>query len=576
MIWLNSIYELQYYNQPAGVPCYCEIIVYPSDMTLQGWFSPNSGAFSFQVDVMSPDGLTVYEDASDYFEIYYFVNPINGYYYFNARLKSFSPQMCVKVCYILRMRVWIGSTIVFDKYTERYCQSSCCDLARDIDITQNDIGYGDPDDLVVLNPEMSLNVATASNSYPKITECGDPIITITSRFECYDNFTGEYYATPTNVLFGTASFSYYKFSNMRGRIVRRPRSLTREYSYNCRLQRVESQDVYQLQGFEYFPSWKMYEIEGQLLATETYVDGVRYEYNGGTPFSQPTKCAEIFRLDTVIQKCIIRQIFGCPQPCDNSLNFDGSNALFVIPASYKDGFFYDENGVVIGDYDDLLTYYRSQDGATGLSEITLGSPIACDSLIYAAFSVNSYGYLPTSFYYDTVSQAKRVYLQSGVASISDICAPFDGICAEPVIGAVTIEEQTCDAPVIGTISIEDMTGEVIPIDGYGDWSLEDSETSATVFNGYVTLSLRALNDTLVASDSPAEPLFIANSIIALIGVTGRPTADVVLTNSNSSLPADTTVIIKTNGWIIYNGYAYTTNPSGTVVLFTDIHYNLTQ
>lgn len=572
MIWIDSISQLQYYNQPKGVPCYCEIVVYPSDMTLQGVFNPNPGAYTMLVEVMSADGLTVYENATTYFEYYFFVNPITNLYSFNLRLKSFSPQMCVRACYILRVRVSNSSGTIFDRYTERYCQSSCCDLARDIRILQDGTDITTP--IVLSDPATALLVATPVTEYPKTTECGDRLITLTSRFECYDNFSGDYYATPDNVLQGTASFTFYKFTNMRGKIVPRPMSISREYSYNCRLQKVQSQAVYALQGFEYFPAWKMREIEGQLHANEIYVDSVRYEYNGGEPFTQPTTCLEIFRLNTELSDCTIRQIFGCPQPCITPTNFDGAQAMFVVPANYTGGYFYNENGVVIGDYDDLLNYYRGLDGATALNEINVGSPLACYNLIYGAFSVNSYGYIPSSFYYDSVSQQNRVYSQV-VADIDDICNPLNAICDSPVLGDIIVEDQTCDAPVLGDIIIEDMAGEDVNIDGQGNWDIVTENTFVKVYNGYVTMDLDVRNLTIFENpDDPGENFYIAAQIVALLGVTGRPQYDITFNSDNSGLTEGTSLTIKSNGQIIYSGD--TTNVSDThiEVIVNNINYNI--
>jgi hypothetical protein len=564
MIWIDNISQLQYYNQPKDVPCYCEVIIFPSDLMLQGSMSAGGGSYSIQVDVMSANGLTVYENATSYFEYYFAVNPINGNHFFNARLKSFAPSMCSHACYILRVKVTRDGNVVFDKYTERYCQSTCCDLARDITVSQSAIvptvGSGSTD--------------TPVTSYPKQTECGDPLITITSRFDCYDKFTGEYYGNPPVVISGSASFTYYKFSNIRGRIVKRPREITREYSMNCRLQLVESKPVYLLEGYEYFPPWKMEEIEGQLHATEIYVEGKRYEYSGGSPFKQLHNCREVFKLETTLEQCLTRQLFGCPDPCDSGTNYDGMAAMFVIPEGYQGGGFFNESKVLIADdYEQLLTYIRSMDGMTGLNDIDL-SGLDCN--VYKAFSISGNGYLPGSFYYDSPTGGNRVY-GTVLNSVDDICRNYAPACAKPVlvVDDVVIEDQPCVAPELGEAIIEEMLILTANVDGYGDWEVIEADTEVTVADGIVTLALKVITDTITEDpDNPGVNLFIGNPVIAVLGAAARPAQDVFLNDTNSALPDGALLHISTHGLVRYVGYTTAVSDDDVTIQLTNIHYDL--
>lgn len=558
MVWFDNISQLQYYNQPKGVPCYCEIIVFPSDMILQAQFPANSGAFGLLIEVMSVDGLIVYEDATAYFDRYFFIHPTTGDYVANLQLKSFSPQMCARVCYILRVRIDMGTTRVFDKYTERYCQSSCCDIARDITFEQEGIvltGGGD---------------GSTPTSYPKYSECGEAIITLRSNFVCVDNFTGDVYGTPTDMLFGSATFQFQKITNMRGRIVQRPREITREYSYNCRLQRAESKIPFLLEGFEYFPTWKMSEIEGQLHANELYVEDIPYEYAGGTPFKQIWNCDEVFKLKTTLENCTIRQIFGCTTGCATK-NYDGANAMYILPMNADTTTYRDENGVIVAtSYADLLLYFRGLDGVSDVSDIDVSG---LDCGVYKAFSITGNGYIPTSFYYDEAMPQNRIFSKV-LASEDDICGEYGATCVMPVIGTVLVEDQPCVAPVIGTVAVEDIVPTEITVVGVGDWEIVDSGTDITLFNGFVTMNLEVTNATIFESpDNPGDPVQVYGTI-ALIGEAGRPAQPMILDENNSTLAAGNILVINPDGTVVYTGLTTTASDINVSIDFDTIIYSV--
>lgn len=142
MVWIDLLEDLQFYNQTPGVDCYCDLLVEANDLILQAIVPPSpTGKYTLKVEVLQPDGLVVFEDASIYFEWYVFQG-VNGVYYMNMRATRFSPAMCANSCFILR--VTIGrlegkgevsyNRIVFQKYTERYCVDNCCLVAKDITI----------------------------------------------------------------------------------------------------------------------------------------------------------------------------------------------------------------------------------------------------------------------------------------------------------------------------------------------------------------------------------------------------------------------------------------------------------
>lgn len=568
MIWLDNISELQYYNHSPLVPCYCAILYHANDLILQGSFNPGSSSYTLVVETYTADGLTMLETSTTNFQYYFFLNPLTQQHVFNARLSSFTAQMCVYACWILRVRVFDGSTVIFDKWTERYCQASCCDTARNI--TFSDLTTASVPLIEALAIQPNFTDAAEVPTVPasgKFTECGEPLITLRSIHPCMD-MDGNYYPTPDTTLSGSASFGYQKLVNMRGRIVKRPRNIERTYSYNCRLQRVESQRVYLFEGYEYFPAWASDEIETMLSATEIYVDNIRYEYNTGTPFSMASECKDVFRLKTTLSDCIQRQVLGCDPNCAPS-NFDGAAKMYVIPSEYQGGYFYDENKALIAqDYDELLNYFRNLDGAYGVDEIAT-SPLSCET--FGAFSLSTYGYVPGSFYYDMPINGNRIYAVR-LDSVDEICPTYGQTCVAPVITFNWVEEQVCADPVITFYYVEDDMSETITITGHGDWS-NDGTSEGTVVSGFATITIGVGNPFYVPG-SPAEPVFVNGEIIAVLSVQGRPANSVFLDSSNSILPDDVAVSIESNGFVRYYGEATILEEDQARIVITNLTYNL--
>lgn len=572
MIWLNSISELQYYNAPIGVPCYCAILYNASDLTLQGLFNAGSGSYTLSIGVYTPDGVTSLETATSNFAYYFAVNPFTAQHFFNAKLNSFTSIMCTRACYILRATVTDNetNTVVFDKWTERYCQASCCETAGNISFSQTEMIDDQP---IVVNPSgltTIIETALPPSLSGKTTECGQPLITLRTRFTCFDYFDGNYYAIPTDVLSGTASFGYEKITNMRGKIAKRPRNIERTYSFNCRLQRVESQRVYTFEGYEYFPAWAADEIETQLHSNEIYIDDVQYEFNGGTPFTMASECKDIFRLRTTMSDCVQRQVFGCNPDCTTT-NFDGAGKMYVVPSEYADGYFYDENRALIAQsYAELLDYFRNLDGVTSVDELAT-SPLSCE--VYGAFSVTSYGYIPNSFYYDFPVSGNRVF-STILSSIDEICPTYGQTCASPVITEYYVEEQVCQAPEITEWYVAEDNSDVILITGHSDWS-DNGTSGGTLDSGVATITINVGNGNYATDpSSPAAPAYINGDIIAVIGSNGWPDVPLYFDSSNSVLTDNNALSIEPNGFVRYFGESTTLTEFQANLVVVDLVYNL--
>lgn len=580
MTWFDSIYDLQYYNQPKDVPCFCEAVAFPSDMYLQGQLPTGGGNYGLKLFIYSADGLTQYEEATSYFD-YYFGKMPNGQHFFNARLKSFSPAMCVHECYIIRAEVYDYGTatarLLFNKYTERYCQNNCCDTARGITFSQDGFvttGEATTDPILNGGP-IDVGIPSEPAANLPAGMCGEPLIRIISKFECIDEFTGEFFELPKVTFNGTtATFPYRKITTLRGRIVRRPREIKREISYNCKLQRTESAAQYLLEGFEYLPPWKMYEIEGQLHANSIVVDDFKtqraFSFSGGTVMKQINNCFELFKLEAVLEDCTQRQVFGCKEDCNTSTNPDGSLLMFAIPGSYNGGGFYDENrDKIANDYDGLIDYLRTRDGVTDVQDVNI-STVDCN--IYKAVSINGEGRLTKSFYYDSADANRRVFGKQ-VNDIAELCNYVPEICTKPVAGVYAVEEAVCIIPEVGMFTVELETSDIVNVYGYGNWEPVDAGTYGSIANGQVLFSIHVTN-SFVVSGSDDNEIYLPGVIIGNIGSNGRPAQHVVLTeNNNANIPADVTIYIDEGGKIHYTGPAPSTDTLTTIDI-DNLVYNI--
>lgn len=576
MTWFDSIYDLQYYHQPKGVPCYCEAVGYPSDMYLQGSFT-NGGATTLKIYVYSADGITQYEDATSYFDYHIaYVGALQSYI-FNARLKSFSPAMCQHECYVLRAVVTSPSGTIFDKYTERYCQNNCCDTARGITFDQDGfVVQAEPGTDPITNGDPAgIGIPASPTIFIPEGDCGEPLIRIISVFDCVDKFNGEFYGIPNTTISQSGGlFAYRKVTTIKGRIVRRPREISREISYNCKVQRVESTPQYLLEGYEYLPAWKMFEIEGQLHANRIFIDDFKnireYRYAGGTPMKQLSKCFELFKLETTLEDCTQRQIFGCKENCTVTTNPDGSNLMFAIPSDYNGGGFFDEQKEKIADdYDGLLNYLRTRNGMTDTQDVNTAS-MNCS--VYKVASVTGSGLLPSHIYYDAPVPGKRIF-GSVVSDINDFCGDLQDHCQQPVVGVYEVTIPVCNTPVNGSITVEHLTEYDVIVNGYGDWAPVDAETYGSIHNGQVTFSIKVVNTEIVAEGSETEVL-LSGVWIGNIGSNARPELSAILDEyNNANMPTGVSLLINEYGNIYYSGPA-PADSSETTIDLNNLVYNL--
>lgn len=313
MTFVDNISDLEYYHANPDWGCYADIITSPTDILLQAYLGTGTALVSrMTINVRTPDG-TFLEDATAYFSVCWLLNGIGSvsYNYANVRCNRYSPAMKTNKCFILELinpyATSSGGTTGFHKYTQKYQLI-------------NDSIFADGVTVSVDGEVIESSLCSIGN----VNGVCNPIIKISSEFDCVDAFTGDFYGRGM-VLDSTGDvFTFIRQFWIEAMIRKNPTAVKRTVSINCRTQRSERTNRYLLSGFKVFPLWKMEEIEGMLLAPHLFLDGREYQSDGGTPFEQagkPKNCIYVYKLGMELQDCYEFQSFGCTPPCTPAISY---------------------------------------------------------------------------------------------------------------------------------------------------------------------------------------------------------------------------------------------------------------
>lgn len=566
MVWLSSLENSQYFNHPSGIDCYCETILQPYDLYLQGVLDTNgSPTYQTRVEVYKPNGEFL-EDASTYFQFFYGVNTL-GRHYFVGRMKSYSASMCNNVCWILKVTVYKSSTIYFDYYTERYCSPDCCAQPNGVTLTDGlTEAYPTPQGNIII-PGNGVDEDTFTPTRPLSVKdpCGKSYLYSEIFSDCYSVFTGNMYKHP-NVIQGS-KFDYVEKSNINAFIRSMPATIDRTYSLNCRLQRAQKFDVFQLQGKELYPTWKMKELQNWFTNQYLFLNGERYEMDSTEMFELtiiPNSCIPMYRLNVQLRRCNVKQIFGCGVSCE------ANSMAFIVPSNIGQGMF-DENKQYIGStVEDLQTYFNSQMGVQATVEI---EPVDYDCDFNFGITVTSLpqAYIPTSIYAGGIMPNNRVF---GINpdNLPYLCTIITPSCETPVIGSISNEETVCVAPMIGSITNEAAPNTDLYITGFGDWTNAGSDATLSV--NTVTINLKVDNTTISYDDSDPEAVLpYVSGQIGYISEVAWPATDKIVNNAEVDA-AGGTLIIQSNGAIFYSGQVTSGTLGGVTIDFENVIYTL--
>lgn len=548
MYFFNATDELLFYYPNSGGYCYCERLLNPQDMTLQGKLPKVSASATVVVEAYQPNGVDFIETITPYFKGIIGVDT-NGGYYFNLILQSFPPMACLD-CFVVRVKVTdvVGGSnvVVFDKYTQQYCVPDCCASEG-----QLEAGEGDQKEIF-----------TSQRTSSRLDGCGNPIVQIRSTYPCFDNNNGDYYGKAVRIIKGINNSTpddvvFYKITNIEALFKRLPREIKTTISLNCKVQKTESTRQWMLQSKQFVPTWKMDEMEGQFLANVMLINGTEYRIQTTVPFSkvapyQRFEVQEYFRLDTVVEACRIWQIFGCGTNCVD-LNRLAYAPLKVGETLYK---VFDSDGALIAlTQADFVTYLLSQEGITAVTDV---------SYVYASYGYSSVlmiesenGYVPSYFYLNYVGANSKWPM---VAEVIDL---FIG-CQPAVVGTITDASYACDAAALGTIT--DVAASLITqtVLDFGDWTVQPGSI-ATLVGPTVRLTFTSRN--LLLANSQAQ----IGDVVGYVTDSFVPAEERTLT---ANLAADTYVVVGQDGTIRWFGPLTDSTPSYGEVEFINVTYNI--
>jgi hypothetical protein len=339
-----------------------------------------------------------------------------------------------------------------------------------------------------------------------ITSCNKPVIKLVTTSECVDSITDDNYGTGTVIdgSNGVSPFPFYKVTNLRGFVKNVPREIVRQNSRNCKPQKVSSSIVYEIQGADFYPGWKMRELEDMFHAKTINIDGQDVLYYGGRMFEEVGKfCTPVYRLVTNVQECEKSQIYGCGNECAPNCFY------FLLPANVVTQNFFNEAGQQIAStYQQLLDWYASQSNVQEAVDINASLQIACQ--YFKVFKVVGTGYIPAFLFYDSPSQSNKVYgmtLDCSLPDYSKLCGGVDNrSCGQLQIEPPVVFELTCGDVTIGDVVVF-VVGQSCSIAPFPAWVQHTGDTSITSVGSTRTLDLSVFNPTYIVTD-PEENYWV--------------------------------------------------------------------
>lgn len=529
MRFYSNISELEYYNPYPDLECYGEAIFQPNDILLQANGFGGSGSFSIRIGVCDLAGTFV-EDATANFIYSFRVIIIGGisYYYCNLRAETYSSYMESNRCFTLRVVITdtTDATTVFRKWTQQYKIATlgtavAPTVFRDGELFEPCVPFDNP-----------IQCTPSAGQYMRFE----------STFDCVDTFTGDIYAEGEVLTSVGTLFTYTRFCYIPSRLRPIPNEIQRIVSKNCRTQKTQVKPSLQFFGTIHFPTWKMLDIEGMFLGNNLYIAGEKYEADGDTYFEElgtPKDCQYIYKFSAIVNKCLQWQIFGCVPDCTSLASY------YLFPTEFSR--LYDDSLRPIADTpEQLITYFQSIQGTQLAMELPFALPCNYDSVV----KVISSGVLPKFIYVDNLYPSNRIYPKQLPINATDLSSLCNG---------VTINNQVPIPDVTGyesediNVAIPDVTGyesvsanaETIAVTAASGWTVNGTFTSATNYNGEGVLNL---------SLTTTNPSPYTNEVICVLSQEGRPSADILITDTNNgNMPTSSTLIIGADGNVTYTG-----------------------
>ena len=577
MIFRDTQAQLQANNLCRFEKPYSQPFVTPSDINLQGKL-PLQGLNDYTIEIKMFDctGNVFIEDVTDYFRVL-FATSIYNFRYFNLQLREFTNDFVG--CFTLQVKVFNGTTIVFNKITESYkrlyaekrCYIEVSEKQWDMFSTGNHsliingtTTYSDPSKLpnhfepqyqqftqiwyLYFDCDQVNTIGFSNNqafplamplagalggSYTQITlhpiyavyaidetGCRLPLSRIESTYNCMDNITGLYYGDPKILLNYPNNDENLKYTNSQWNeteLKKQPTEIKREVSFLGRTQKVDYVPTFKYTGLIPFTQWKVDEIESIFSGKRLFIDAVEFISRKGEIFKDDTIRATCnYLLNAEIEKYVITNEFSCVDDC-NTLCY-----YFVINGGLKDQAYYDENGVLIGLlFQDLLDYFNALPDVISVADYAT-TGLDCDPV--AIVKIDSFGFVPSFIYYYEFSPSNRIFVKRDDCLNPDtLCDGMFGMC-QPPSNITSTCFNTCYLSNITGVCVpaETTNGEITP---NPDWILLSGSISTVDTGGDVVIQFTMENSTII--DVPN----ITSQLVAILSINIRPTVTKIFENT---------------------------------------------
>lgn len=544
----TDINDLEYYNRYPELDCYFDPVFEPASMLVQANGFTLSGTPTLVIEVCNLAG-DVQEDATSNF-IYNFRSiDVGGqtYYYCNIKGDTYSEYMTTNRCFTLKVTISVDGATIYQAWTQQY------------KIVVSVPDYVPP--TVLKDGELLTPCVPVDNPTLCIPAVGG-YMKFSCYFDCVDTYTGDIYAEGNLILSSGPTFLFERFSHILSRLRNAPNDITRIVSKNCRTQKTQVKPSLQYFGNTHFPTWKMLEIESMFLGTHLYINDEEYQNDGGVYFEQmgkPKDCQYIYKFSAIMTKCLHWQVYGCAPNCNSLASY------YMFPAPYAR--LYDDSMRLIGtDATELKTYFESIPGTTA-QELPFALSCQYDTLM----KVQSSGVLPKFIYVDNLYPANRIYpkqLSANSTDLSSLCNGLTPTNQVPVPDVTGYDSETINVPVPDVTGYDSVSAnaETIQVTAEQNWNIQGTFTSATNYDGQGVLNLSFVTTT---------PPPYANIVLGYISENGRPSRSMLINPANNgNMPPTSSLVIGTDGSLLYNGPATNTVGNDNYVELFMIRYDL--
>jgi hypothetical protein len=240
-----------------------------------------------------------------------------------------------------------------------------------------------------------------------------------------------------------------------------------------------------------------------------------------------------------------------------------------------DLYYDDKKRLIATTVDQLVTYFRSLPGVT----LAKNMPFALECPMPALIQVSGSAALPKFIYKNGLAPANRIYpalmQANSLSNINSLCNGVNNgnLYQAPEVGVPQSKCISVQAPEVGVPQSANYNVYVLSITGQNNWVMNPTYTSAVNNEGVVSLNFSCTNTNYHGNNVP----FLSNVEVGVVSSEGIPVTPITISSlTNPNLPANSSLLIDTEGRIYYTGLATEVNGTESTLEITGINYNVNQ